>query len=454
MLRKFNNSTILRNAPKTFVTSDINAGVNEIPVANAQYVQDFNYIILEQIPSEKFEILEIDDFTGDTVELVSGDITRYPHSYQTVAYFVKSNSIEFSRSEDVFGAKTMLAELPIAGSEEYTIYSDDTNTTGFGFIRLFADKTPKEYEAYSSPNPYEWDRYTAREIKASALGILNKEYSTVSDDDSFLFRQMNDCESYVMNSKGRSNYSFLVKHDLNLGFLNEGGWKLPLPKDIQDDNTNESIVLVRMGKNELRYLDPQQWREMTWNTVRTDITFPVAPEATEIIVEDTKDFDDEGELVVGSQRVSYTGKQSDRFTGVTGVETGIPQGATIFSVETFGQPVFFTVQNGTIYTYPITSEREEGNVYITYKRKVANISKLYDRTVLPDPTAMVDYLCAKIQQRLNDGAVDSTVQVHMQNFEQKVIRMLRYDKSGRDKTFRASIRKPFSIRIKRSDYDN
>ena len=449
MIRSFKNSTIIAKSPKTFLEADYNTGVTVLKVANSQYVAGYNYIVLEGIPSEKFEILKISSNSNDTITVSSA--TRYPHTFQTPIYFTKSNKIEFSHANDLTEAKTVLAEMAIAGSEEYTRYSDDVNATGFGFIRLFADEVVKVYEGYSPPNPYSYDRYTARELKQSALEMLNKEYSMDVIKDSFIYRQINACESYVTNAKGKGNWSFLVKKDALLGVLAEGQWSLPIPSDIQDPNTNESIEVLSINRP-LRYMDNEAWRQLTYGIEATITTAQASIGATEILVSSTVGFPEEGTLKVGSQVIEYTGITDTSFTGVTGVTEVIPTGETLFYNVSYGNPQMYTVKNGKVYVYPVPLEVNAGPVYITYKRKASNITNSYSRTIIPDETAVIDYLCAKIQQRLNDGMVDNTVRDFMDSFNQKVVRMLRYDKTGRERKFTHRFTKVINRPIRHKEY--
>jgi hypothetical protein len=438
-LLKFPNKSIVNNAPTTYLANDyLSTGITSIVVQNASSGSGYAFVAIESIANEKWEIIPVTSISTNTITLTTA--TVYTHQAGTVVYFLQQNQIEFSRSTTVGGAKTVLATKNISGSDEYTVYDDTANLTGYAYTRL-KNSVAATFGAYSSAIPYSYSRKSARELKTMALLELNEENSPQITDE-FVFRMLNKGESEVVSMRKKGKWAWLRTHNYAIGTMAQGGWRLALPADIQDKETDESIEEVKFGVGtNLQYKGLQDWNNMIRGIAYTELTVNMSIGATTINGIIFANFDTSGTVKIGSNTITYTGKTGTTLTGCTGVTVAVDAGATIFQGASFGTPNSYTIQDGYIYMYPIVGTQLAGKaVTVTYYHKPGNISTGYDEVSAPDETALVDYLVWKIDARLNAGGT-ATGQAAYQAFLVKADRMRRQETSGRITVLKPNITK-------------
>lgn len=435
-LLKYPNKSVVNNAPSTFLANDyLTTGQSSLVVENASAGSGYAFVALENIANEKAEILPITSISGNTITLTSN--TGFTHQAGTIVYFIQYNQIEFSYASTLAGVKSVLATKNISISEEHTVL-EDSNITGYAYTRL-KNGVSATFGAYSSAIPYSYSRKSARELKTLALLELNEE-NAPSITDEFVFRLINKAESEVVNLRKKGKWAWLRTHNYALGTIGTGGWRLALPADIQDRETDESIEEVKFGTgNNLQYLGLQDWNNLTNGMAYTELTVDINPGDSVINGILFANFANSGTVKIGSNVIEYTGKTNNTLTGCTGIDTAVTAGATIFNGARFGNPTHFTMQDGYIYTYPVVSEQQAGKALLmTYYHRPNNISTGYDEVSVPDETAIIDYLVWKIDARLNVGG-STTGQLAYQSFITKADRMRRQESSGRITVLKPSI---------------
>jgi hypothetical protein len=428
-LLKYPNKSIVTNAPSTFLANDyLTTGQSSVVVSNASVGSGYAFIVVENIANEKCEILPVTSISGNTITLTSN--TGFSHQAGAIVYFINYNQIEFSYSSTFSGVKSVLATKNISVSDEYTVYEDTANLSGYAYTRL-KNGVAATFGAYSSAIPYSYSRKSARELKTLALLELNEE-NAPSITDEFVFRLINKAESEIVNLRKKGKWAWLRTHNYALGTFATGGWRLALPADIQDRETDESIEEVKLGTgHNLQYLGLKDWNNLINGLAYTELTLDINPGDSVISGILFANFPSEGVIKIGSNVIEYTGKTINTLTGCTGITTAVTAGATIFSGGSFGNPNYYTIQDGYIYTYPITGEQSAGKALLmTYYHRPNNISTGYDEISVPDETAIVDYLVWKIDSRLNSGG-SAVGQLAYQSFLAKADRMRRQETSGR-----------------------
>ena len=427
-LLKYPNKSIVNNAPSTFLANDyLTTGQSSVVVSNASVGSGYAFIVVENIANEKCEILPVTSISGNTITLTNN--TGFSHQAGAIVYFINYNQIEFSYSSTLAGVKSVIATKNIAVSDEYT-FSEDTNVAGYAYTRL-KNSVAATFGAYSSAIPYSYSRKSARELKTLALLELNEE-NAPSITDEFVFRLINKAESEIINLRKKGKWAWLRTHNYALGTIATGGWRLALPADIQDRETDESIEEVKFGNgNNLQYLGLKDWNNLINGINYTELTADINPGNTTVNGILFANFPDEGSVKIGSNVIKYTGKTGTTLTGCTGITTAVTAGATIFSGATFGNPNYYTIQDGYIYTYPVIGDQQDGKALLmTYYHRPSNISTGYDEVSVPDETAIIDYLVWKIDSRLNSGG-SAVGQLAYQSFLSKADRMRRQETSGR-----------------------
>jgi len=428
-LLKYPNKLIVNNAPSSFLANDyLTTGQSSVVLENASGGSGYAFIAIENIANEKFEILPVTSISGNTITLTSN--TGFSHQAGAIVYFIKYNQIEFSYSATLGGVKSVLTTKDITGSDEYTVYEDTANVSGYAHTRL-KNSVSATFSAYSSAIPYSYSRRSARELKTLALLELNEENSPMITDE-FVFRIINKAESEIVNLRKKGKWAWLRTHNYANGTIATGGWRLALPADIQDRETDESIEEVKFGTgSNLQYLGLKDWNMVTNGVAYTELTANMSIGATTISGVLFANFPDTGTVYIGDNVIQYTGKTNTTLTGCTGVLSAVNSGATIFNRASTGKPSYYTIQDGYIYVYPVVGAQQSGKALImTYYHRTANINTGYDEVSVPDETAIVDYLVWKIDSRLNAGG-STAGQIAYQSFLTKADRMRRQETSGR-----------------------
>jgi len=442
-LLKYPNKLIVNNAPSSFLANDyLTTGQSSVVLENASGGSGYAFIAIENIANEKFEILPVTSISGNTITLTSN--TGFSHQAGAIVYFIKYNQIEFSYSVTLSDIKSVLATINIAGSDEYTIYEDNSNVSGYAYTRL-KNSVSATFSPYSSAIPYVYSKKSARELKTLALLELNEEHSP-SITDEFVFRLINKAESEVVNLRKKGKWAWLRTHNYALGTIANGGWRLALPSNIQDRETDESIEEVKFGTgNNLQYLGLKDWNSLINGVAYTQLTTNLTIGSSTISGILFANFPDEGTVYIGNNIITYTGKTNTTLTGCSGVTTAVDAGATIFNRASTGKPSYYTIQDGYIYVYPIVGPQQSGKALImTYYHTPSVINTGYDEIAVPDETAIVDYLVWKIDSRLNAGG-STAGQIAYQSFLTKADRMRKQETSGRITVLKPNIFKHNTI---------
>ena len=435
---KYPNKKLVEHVPSTYLSADyLSVGVGSVTVENAGGASGYDYAVLEDVGSERWEILQISSTSGNTINFTG--TTVYTHVKGTVVHFVNYNEVEFSYASTKNGSKSVLVKKAINGSDENTYYEDQTNSSGFAFVRLYSG-ADTAYANYSSAIPYQYSRKTARELIKSALQRIGEEHSTKITTD-YAYNQINACETEVAHMKGRGKWSWLRSGDYDAGSLVEGQWRIQLPEDIEDNETDGSIYTVRFGRSgELHYKDKEAWLKMTQSMAYTTVNGNQTAGAGTVTGVDFSNFPSSGVVKIGTNEISYTGKTETTLTGVTGFTANISDGDFIFYKGVFGKPRFFTVFDNYLYVYPIVDTNFSGqSIWLDYYHSPGNISRGYDETLIPNETLVIDYLEWAFDKRLNNGQSSPSGQQALDRFLAKADVLRRSDFTGREIRFRAPL---------------
>lgn len=242
----------------------------------------------------------------------------------------------------------------------------------------------------------------------SALESTKKEKSSIITDEWFI-REINDCLRYI--SGKLKHWSFLQSFDYSLGSSVRGSYEYTMPTDIEDKNTNKSILDIRVGTDTgLTYLDKPEWEKELEDTVLTEVRTEAAAADTTLKIDNSYDFDDSGSVDVYISGTKYT----ITYTGVTrsttaGILTGVPASGTgaitvtipvdtnVWQGEAEGKPRFFAVWEGTLYIYPMPdASYDYKNVVLDYWTSRTLVNSAGDTIEPPRYDAVKHWLCFKL----------------------------------------------------------
>lgn len=433
-----NNQSLTKDVPYSFLAQDYSStGVTELDLQNVSQADFYTFVVIGEINNEQTELIKISSVDSDNNTITLSDSTKYAHPLNTTVYFVKWDRIEFHYADNDEGEdKELIDTKDIYVSDRFTYFTDDSHTEGFGFLRLINSDTDDK-NLFSDPIPYGYREKSARTMKNSALMRLGEDNNHLITDN-YTIQLINQCETEVSNMRKTWNWLRVTNHIL--GTLKKGGWKLPVPSDIKRNNTNESIEMIHVGDGkQLHYVDINEWKDVTKRLITTSITSDIDSDTEDIPIENGNDFKDSGTVYIGDNVVKYDSKDEDFLYSVSGVDNSVNEGATVFSQRPFGNPQWYTVYGGNIYVYPVPN-KDETNVYISYVKNPGNIKRMYNETIIPDSTIVIDYLTKEFDMRIN-RAMTNIGQIAQAKYEEKVDMLRRKETSSRKIKIKPAIRK-------------
>jgi len=412
---------LLTDTNATYLTDDYPAGSSSIGVQNI-YGFDINQILfIGNIGNENSEIIKTSSSTAPASGTITlNSATTQPHSSSDSVRVILYDQVEISTSLTLTGAKTVLTTINLDVSDE-TTYDDTTTTTGYYFIR-YKNSINTTYSTYSDGIPVsDYPINSARYLIDSAIAEINKKPSSIFSDD-FGFKQINNGQMEVLRELKR--WSWMQKFNQAIGTASVGTWKMAMPTDIDDPNTNRSIYNVKVGDSgNLIWVDKEQWNNLTqqvnYSTLKNDLN----PGDASVVLVSSDDFPSSGSFFIGKDTLEYTANDKSTNTlTLSAVSTlTYSAGQDVFTGATFGTPNYYTVFGGYIWTWPITDSNHDGmNFVADYYSTLIPITSDTQTIIVPDPILIKDYLVWKFLVRMNNGNDDEGSTAAHDNFQRRL----------------------------------
>lgn len=394
---------LLIGAPSSFLTNDFASGVSALTVRNIYGFAINQVLFIGQPGVESSEFVKTHGSTAPTGSTVTlSAVTTQSHSNSDQVYIVQYDQVEISYATTLTGTKTVLTTQNLDVAEE-TVYYDNTITTGYYFAR-FKNSITSTFSSYSDGCPIgSYAINTARFIIDSALSEINKESSALYSDE-FGFSQINKCQMEVLREQKR--WSWMQA----LGATTEssvGMWRIPVPVDLDDQNTNKSTLNFRVGTDpNMIFVYKDEWDNVVQGVSYTQLGSTLNIGDATVTLSDSSNFDASGSLTIGSDTLSYTANNTS--TGIltlTAVSTvTYASGYDVFQGATQGTPTYFTINSGYLWHYPVLDSLHDGKDYsLDYYMTLTPINSDTDTIVVPDPVLVIDYLRWKFLKRQNNG---------------------------------------------------
>lgn len=437
-----NNTNLTIGAIKTFLTVNTASGVTSLTVKNITSFANNDILVIGQFGNEGTEIAYVSGTpSGSTINLTTA--TTFPHSASTPIIVIDFDQVEFSHATTTTGSKTTLATVNmVVDTPDFTRYNDTTYTTGYYFIR-FKNSITSLFSDYSDPIPVTgYTLLSARTLIDKALGEINKSTSEVLSDE-FAFQQIDNCQTEVIRELKR--WSFMQKFDSIIGQVSTGSWKVAIPTDLDDENTNKSVYQLRVGTQQrLIYVDKEKFDEFLVGVSYTTLASTLNVGDATMTLTDSSDFDSTGTVTIGAYSYDYTANNTT--TGVLTLSSVVPSGegqssgADVFQGATTGLPLYFTIYGGYVYYTPNTASTYDGrNLYMDYYIKQTMITTDSETIVIPDPMVVVYYLCAKFLTKLANGEETPGAQAYMAKYVARREKMKQKEVNGRTFKFKPLI---------------
>lgn len=415
---KFYNPDLILDVIVTSLTADATAASATFTVANIVGIGVGDYLLIGEFGQETAEIVRVHASTAPssgTITLAAN--TTYAHSRSEQVHRIDRNQVEFSRATTLTGSKTVLATNSITPDDLYTLYTDTTNTTGFGFARA-VNQADSTYSNYSESYPYAG--YSEQSLKKIFDSVLT-DMGLVDDNGQPLwtnkisreaaYQAVVDCQDMI--ARRRYRWSYLENFDVVFSEIATGQDVYDLPTQIAKENGNAMILSLRMGRNEpLVYIDKRKMNERREDVAKTTLGAAITGTGnTTITLTDSSDFDDAGNIDVVSDdgetidSIAYTAndRSTNILSGVTGIAATVSIGANVWQGGDFGQPVEYTVFENTVTLDPIPDETWEGyNLTGDIYEKPTVVNDLADEAQFP-ATVIKPYVKYKLDLLRFDG---------------------------------------------------
>lgn len=181
---KFNNISLLMVATAfAIVKNPVVAGsAKDITVDDNNDIIQNDFIFAGEIAKAKSEIFKVNAaVTPGTV--IQADSLTFPHNVGTPLYKIPYDQVRFYRATTIGGTKTLLDTLDIDADNEFTIYVDLVNSSGYCFFTLYNSVTTDE-TAFSAGFNYASAPYGSR-IKIREFVKSPHNWNKPLDEDTF-----------------------------------------------------------------------------------------------------------------------------------------------------------------------------------------------------------------------------------------------------------------------------
>ena len=454
---RINNNELLRGQFKTYLNASVASGSGTITVDDPSIAVS-EYLLIGKFGDPDAEIVLTHASTtpsGLTITLAAN--TTKAHTESDPVYIIDWNQIEFSRATTSGGSKSVLATQDIEPTQEYSLYNDVTNTTGFGYARFKNVIDSNTFSEYSVEVPY--TSYAIGTV-GEAVQAIYDEFKATPDID-FAFRQVNDCLDDINSKKRRWTPSRVLDYDM--GTTSDLVYSFDLPTDIRNSAAAESIIEVRLGDKEepLTYLDYQVFKLALDAANLTTVSVEASSGDTTITLTDSNDFDESGTISIPGQDANITYTANNESTGVL---SGIPAsgdgsitatltaGSNVWQEAEEGEPEYWTVDdNGALLINPMPdSDWINKNIFIDYYKDIVHIDDLADTLDVTRTNLVKMWLRWKVRAEKENNGVASIKDPDYQRYQDALNREAKMDK-GDDRVILTNVRDLASRRGKGFD---
>lgn len=182
------NTSLTKNQHYSYLNTNYSSGVTAIVVTNSANFTANDYLLLGEFGMEQSEIVQIDTVTASSHTLALKAATKFAHSESTKVTVLSYNRAKFyhTTTTTYSTSEQIGSTVDIQPDSLYTLVSDATNTTGYGWYVWYNSTTDKS-TVNSNYIPYaDFAANTAKKIIDGFLRSLNqRESMLISMTDAF-----------------------------------------------------------------------------------------------------------------------------------------------------------------------------------------------------------------------------------------------------------------------------
>lgn len=393
----------LEGALITYLTAEVAVSGTSLTLKDNFALAESDYLILENIGTEKAEIIRITAaVTYGTAITVSA--CTFSHGVGTKVTKIRYNQVA------IYGSTTATDTSPtIIGSATGIDVKRGANqikatTTYAYYYARYYNVASTTYSSYSdSVAASGLSHYARGEIKKEFLSIYGERIDDLVTDD-WLNRAINRWQQ--MLQERRRNWSFLRSSTTATTVQDQQ--KYSLPTDIQNNDSADSIISMKYSnEGELDYIDQFTFLDVTADHIGTTLAADVALVDVTISLTNSKDFASSGTINIQGDAIAYTGntKATNTLTGVTGITATHTSGDEVWQTYDYGTPTTYTIDNGYFKLCWIPgSAQANKNIYIDYWARFIDLDDDSDLTACTRPGNCYKYLHWQmtVRRRLTD----------------------------------------------------
>ena len=410
------NTLLVEDKKSTYLTADVASASSTLTVKSIVGFAINKILLIGELGSENSEIIKTHTATaptGSTITLVAN--TTFAHSAGDKVYIIDYDQVEASWSATTTGTKTVLATLALQPDQRETQYTDTTKATGYYFSR-FKETIDSTFSSYSDALPFGgWATNQVGQTIKYALQRNKLDDFTDNVTHDFCIEEITSCLNYITGKLKR--WSDLQKFDQILGQTARGQYKFALPSDLYDQNTNRSVLQVKINDQELIYKDKREFDDDMSSVIHTQVKTEGAVGATSLVLDNAYDLNSSGTLNIYISNtlysITYTGitRSTGTITGIPASSTGsitatIPVDTDVWQGESEGQPLNYTIYEGYLYIgsdLPSATYKDL-NVDIDYYTAITSVDSDADVLDVARYDAIKYWLTSAVRDQLkNDG---------------------------------------------------
>lgn len=422
MLLKAYNKSLTQDKEKTYLTAAIAVAATTITVQAVDTTSwaDNDYFIIGDIGSNTAEVLQVNGAvvagTSLTIDNNGSGGSRFSHAIGEPIQRIDFNQVEFSRSlTDTISGVSVLATNNLQVDDEFTRYNDNSNTSGYGFIR-FKNSTSSVFSSYSDGVNYNQsedsssrDPRTLWQMRKKVRKIVDEEDdSKISDDD--IDEAINDV---IRDLAHKRLWSFFESERSFSSVADQFAYTIPA--------TIQKIYSVRFDTQPLVPINKVQFDDLNWDT-------------------DASSADPWNVAVWNRQILTYPRPSSSAATTtLTGTHTATGTTITVASTSSFkrGDYYRFIINSEVIYatastttTFTGASRGQEGTTAASHSNsdtvkerdivynghtEPTDLINIQDRTPVPEPEVIVNGAGATIAFNLEKETLADRLTIKYEN---------------------------------------
>jgi hypothetical protein len=221
-------------------------------------------------------------------------------------------------------------------------------------------------------------------------------------------------------------WSFRTSFDTDIGNAIEGAYSVASPATLRNPDSPQNILGLRMGNRgrNISYIDKRNFDLRYEGVFHTTVATQPSVGATSLVVASTRDLDDSGSIMIGSNVITYTAKDD-----TTATLSGIPAsgdgsitathtvGLDVWQHVSYGEPTQYTIYENTIkFDVPFDSDMDGANIIMDFYRTLPDYDSDADVLDEPDVDMFVAYLKYKIKDLKKKGDLVISKDSDYQNY--------------------------------------